>query len=172
MKLKFIVILTGLKNKWARFGLNILENTLEGCALKTICSTTQDLDKLLQYVQNYILLFEDFMLNGSEDFEWMTDPRTLQIDIENSTLSFEKSNLENLLLIRVTLKLNGVFPLSAADTRIESVIGTINKSELISMISAISPTGVYLLRVAECVDDYLNFPPVRNECGILDSTRT
>lgn len=163
---------TGLKNKWARFGLNVLENTLESAGLKSKCNSTQDLDKLLRYLEEPISLFEEFILHDSEPFEWMTNPRTLQVDIDNLALVFELSNLENLLLIRISLKLNTAFPLSAADVAIENVIGNINTIELINMISAMSPNGRYLTRVAECIEDFLKFPPTKNECGVLDITRS
>ena len=157
---------------WTRFGLNVLENTLESCNLKSHCKTTQDLDKLLRFVEDYLALFTEFVFKDSEEFELKANPRTINLDIEHQMLCYELSNLENLVLIRIRLKLNAMFPLRAVETRIENLIGTINNNELINMISAISPNGCYLTHVAECIEDFLKFLPVKSGCGVLDITRT
>lgn len=160
-----------MPNKWARFGLTILENTIDSCNLKSSCSSTQDLVKLLHQVQNYIQTFQVFLLQDSRKFELMTNPRSLKVDIDNEKLSFELSNLENLLLIQITLTLNAVFPLSAKDVVIINVYGNTNKTELSNMIYTIRPNEKYLTRVAECIEDFLKFIPTNNDRRVLDITR-
>lgn len=160
-----------MPSKWARFGLTVLENTVDSCDYKSVCSSTEDLAKFLRLVQEHIDIFQQFMFEDSSTFELMTNPRSLQVDIENMKLSFELSNLENLLLIQVTLTLNPIFPLSAKDVAIVNVIGKANKTELSNMISTISPSGQYLTRVAECIEDFLKFQKMKNDYGVFRSDK-
>lgn len=152
-----------MPNKWARFGLTLLENTIDSCNFKSTCSSTQDLVKLLHQVQHYIETFQVFLIQDSCKFELMTDPRSLKVDIDNMKVSFELSNLENLLLIQITLMLNAVFPLSAKDVVISNVYGNTHKTELSNMIYTIRPNEKYLTRVAECIEDFLKFLPTTND---------
>jgi len=160
-----------MPNKWARFGLTVLENTVDNYNYKSICSSTEDLVKFLHLVQEHVDIFQQFMFDDSTTFELMTNPRSLQVDIENMKLSFELSNLENLILTQVTLTLNPIFPLSAKDVAIVDVIGNVNKTELSNMISTISPSGQYLTRVAECIEDFLKFQQTKNDYGVFRSDK-
>ena len=165
------MFLLGMPNKWARFGLTVLENTVDNSNYKSICSSTEDLVKLLHLVQEPVEVFQQFMFEDSSTFELMTNPRSLQVDIENMKLAFELSNLENLLLTQVTLTLNPTFPLSAKDVAIVNVIGNANRTELSNMISTISPSGQYLTRVAECIEDFLKFQQIKNDYGVFRSDK-
>lgn len=125
----------------------------------------------MHVVEEHIRPFLEFVIDDSTEFELLANPRSVKLDTFNSKLTFELSNLENLLWIRITLSLNPLFPLTAKDVMIESILGDFNKAELINMISTIRPCGVYLTRVAGCIEDFLKFRPIINERKILDTTR-
>lgn len=161
-----------MEDKWARFGLLVLENSLENCNLRGICSSTQDLPKLLHVIEEYSHSLFEFALEDAPKFEMLANPRSIRFDTDDSRLAFELSNLENLLWIRVTLNLIPLFPLVAKDVMIESILGTVNNAELTNMISTIRPKGLYLTRIAECIEDFLKFHTTSNDRKILDLTHT
>lgn len=110
------------------------------------------------------------MIEDSQNFELLVNPRSLTLDIDRLLLSFDLSNLENLSWVRIALTLNPTFPLSAKNITIDHVMGHANKAELSNMVSTIRPNGRYLTRVAECIDDFLKFRP-SVEVNVLDTTR-
>jgi hypothetical protein len=162
-----------VEEKWTRLGLIILENSLENSNLKEVCSSTQDLPKLLHIVEEYTRIFLDFATEDSLKFELLANPRSIKFDTDYSkvNVTFELSDLENLLWVRIFLNLTSAFPLSAKDIRIESILGTINKTELTNMITNIRPSSLYLTRIAECISDFLKFHPTNNERKILYRAR-
>lgn len=155
-------------NKWAKFGILVLENTLESCNLKGVCSSTQDLQKFLNIVEEHNRAFLDFLIEDSLNFELLVNPRSVKLDTDFLKLTFESSNLENLFWVRITLTLSSFFPLVAKEVVIDNILGTVNKTELINMISTIRPSCHYLTRVAECIDDFLKFRPTSKERKVLD----
>ncbi len=163
-------LLKDMEDKWSRFGLLVLENTLENCNVKGLCTSTQDLPKLLHVVEEYTHSLLEFVLEDSPKFEMLANPRSIKFDTGDSKLTFELSNLENLFWIRITLNLIPVFPLVAKDVIIESILGSVNNVELSNMISTIRPKGLYLTRIAECIEDFLKFRTTSNERKMLDLT--
>lgn len=167
----FIVIFSGVEDKWARFGFSLLDNTMEQSNLMGICSSTQDFPKLLYTMDEHVRTFLKFMTEDSLKFEDLVHPRSIKFSMEYTHLTFELSNLENLLWIRVTLKLNSIFPLVAEEVTIENVLGTLHRVELNNMISTIRPSGLYLTHVAECIDDFLKFRTMNKEKKKMDFTQ-
>jgi len=153
--------------------LAILENSLENSNLKEVCSSTQDLPKLMHIVEEVIRIFLDFVTEDSPKFELLANPRSIKFDTDYSkfNLTFELSNLENLFWVRISLNLITAFPLSAKDVIIESILGTVNKTELTNMIFNIRPSSLYLTRIAECIEDFLKFRSKNNEHKILNRAR-
>ena len=150
-------MLAGVSDKWAKFGLAILETTLEtNCCSKSDIKTTQELPKLLTTVENYFQMFMRFMIEDSDQFELLVNPRSLRIDIDSFNLTFDLSNEKNMLWVRISLTLNPSFLLNANHISIDNVVGSANKTELANMILTIRPSGHYLTRVAECIDDYIS----------------
>lgn len=168
--MNYISIFLDLKDKWARFGFTILETTLENSSLKSLCPTTQDIPKLLKMVEENFQIFLEFMIEDSDQFELLANPRSIKLDIERVELTFDLSNLENVVLVRITLSLFPSFPLSAKHIAIENIIGQTNKIELQNMITTIRPSGRYLTRVAECIEDFLKFRP-SSGFKVLDVSR-
>lgn len=159
-----------MEDKWTRFGLSFLENTLDQLNLLGICSSTKDLSKLVQVVEEHSRAFLEFLYEDTRRFELLANPRSIRIDAENSKLTFELSNIENVVWIRISLHLNSLFPFTARDVTIDSLLGKFNKAELLNMIATIRPSGLYLTRVAECIEDFLKFPPSSNK-NVLNLTK-
>lgn len=159
--------------KWTRFGLMILENSLENINLREACSNTQDLPKLMYIVEEHTRMFIDFATEDSQKFELLANPRSIRFDAGYSdfNVTFESSNLENLSWVRISLNLIPRFPLSAKDISVESILGIVNKTELTNMISNIRPSTLYLTRIAECVEDFLKFQSVGNETRMFNCAK-
>lgn len=150
----------------------LLENTIEENNLSKTCSTTQDLPKFLYAVDEHIRIFLKFISEDSCKFEALVNPRSIRLSVDYSQLTFELSNLENLFWIRITLKLNLIFPLMAEEVTIENVLKDSFKraDELHNMILTIRPNGLYLTHVAECINDFLKFRPSIYDKRMLDLT--
>lgn len=159
-----------MEHKWTRFGLMILENSLENSNLREVCGNTQDLAKLMHVVEEHSRMFIDFATKDSLKFEMLVNPRSIKFDADycNFNLTFESSNLENLSWVRISLNLIPRFPLSAKDILIESLLGMVNKAEITNMISNIRPSTLYLTRIAACVEDFLKFRSTNNERKMLN----
>ena len=82
--------------------------------------------------------FFEFVLEDAIKFEMITNPRSLRVDLENSNISFELSNLENKIWLKITISLNPLFPLSATSVEIQNISGNTNIKELVNMICNIS----------------------------------
>lgn len=149
-----------MTNKWAVLGLTILENTLESIG----CKTTENLDKFLESVKVQTDQFAEFIAYDADRFELMCNPRTLKVNTEDLVMSFELCNIENIVLIRVTLRLAAVFPLKVEDVAIENLMGQIAHAELTNMICNIRPNGRYLTRVASCIEDFLKCLSMKSVC--------
>lgn len=146
----------------------MLETTLENnCSVKSVSRTTQDLAQLLVSVENYFQYFLEFIIKDSQHFELLVNPRSLKMDLDGLELSFDLSNEQNLLWVRISLTLNPTLPISARSVMIDNIIGNTNKTELTNMILTIRPSGQYLTRVAECIEDFLKFRRT-SECNVLD----
>ncbi|XP_057364623.1 uncharacterized protein LOC130685345 [Daphnia carinata] len=162
-----------VEQKWTRFGLMILETSLENSNLREVCSNTQDLPKLMYVVEEHTRMFVDFATEDSLKFELLANQRSIRFHAGYSdfNVTFESSNLENLSWVRISLNLFPRLPLSAKDISVESILGIVNKAEITNMISNIRPSTLYLTRIAECVEDFLKFRSVDNERKMLNCAK-
>lgn len=104
----------------------------------------------MQLVEGHMKTFLEFVLEDAIKFEMITNPRSLKVDLESSSLSFELSNLENEIWLKITISLNPLFPLSARTVDIQNISGNtkIKENGLLEIINMIR--NISTLRTSRC----------------------